>query len=319
MTATKGQLVPRVRADGLHDRRQRDLQAREDAVRLAHHPGARRRSKKSQSTPFRRSRKRSGSSSSRRRRNKEMEKWVADMRKDLDGETTYQVGYKPPDRRDAHRRQLAERDPLADALLDLQRLTERLRRDCPGIASRRRGRSSRTPSRRHTRSRTPRSPVTTRSSTTSSATCSSRRTSSRCCSRSGVPATSNRLRAGSTRSSFAGTRTSSARSRPNCRARPRELGADQGRAGEPRGDLPPRAGDASGAALRAEAAAARRRGRLRVPGRRRARWPISTTSCASFARRLPRRASRRPRPSRTRTSSKSSATSCSPPSTSRGG
>jgi MazG family protein len=27
--------------------------------------------------------------------------------------------------------QLAERDPLADALLDLQRLTERLRRDCP--------------------------------------------------------------------------------------------------------------------------------------------------------------------------------------------
>ena len=28
-------------------------------------------------------------------RNKEMEKWVADMRKDLEGETTYQTGYKP--------------------------------------------------------------------------------------------------------------------------------------------------------------------------------------------------------------------------------
>ena len=26
-----------------------------------------------------------------------MEKWVAEMRKDLDGETSYQVGYKPKD------------------------------------------------------------------------------------------------------------------------------------------------------------------------------------------------------------------------------
>jgi peptidyl-prolyl cis-trans isomerase C len=29
------------------------------------------------------------------KRNKEMESWVSDMRKDLDGETSYQVGYKP--------------------------------------------------------------------------------------------------------------------------------------------------------------------------------------------------------------------------------
>jgi parvulin-like peptidyl-prolyl isomerase len=28
-------------------------------------------------------------------KNKKMEKWVADMRKDLDGDTAYQVGYKP--------------------------------------------------------------------------------------------------------------------------------------------------------------------------------------------------------------------------------
>ena len=48
---------------------------------------------------------------------------------------------------------------LDRALLDLQELTERLRRDCPGTASRRRGRSSRTRSRRRTRSRTPRSPT----------------------------------------------------------------------------------------------------------------------------------------------------------------
>ena len=37
----EGPARPRVRADGLHDRRQRDLQTREDAVRLAHHPGPR--------------------------------------------------------------------------------------------------------------------------------------------------------------------------------------------------------------------------------------------------------------------------------------
>ena len=84
--------------------------------------------KKSQSTPYAQVQEAIRQQLLQENRNKEMEKWVADMRKDLEGETTYQTGYKPKANAPP---KLAERDPLADALLDLQRLTERLRRDCP--------------------------------------------------------------------------------------------------------------------------------------------------------------------------------------------
>ena len=71
--------------------------------------------------------------------------------------------------------------------------------------------------------------------------------------------------------------------------------------------------------LRAQGAAARGGGRLRVPGRRRARSPTSTTSSRELREALAASASRRPRPSPTRASSTSSATCSSRASTSRGG
>lgn len=51
--------------------------------------------KKSQSTPFAQVQEAIRQQLLQENRNKEMEKWVADMRKDLEGETTYQTGYKP--------------------------------------------------------------------------------------------------------------------------------------------------------------------------------------------------------------------------------
>jgi parvulin-like peptidyl-prolyl isomerase len=51
--------------------------------------------KKSQSTPYAQVQPAIRQQLLQENRNKEMEKWVADMRKDLEGETMYQVGYKP--------------------------------------------------------------------------------------------------------------------------------------------------------------------------------------------------------------------------------
>ncbi|HEX7254963.1 MAG TPA: peptidylprolyl isomerase [Gaiellaceae bacterium] len=51
--------------------------------------------KKSQSTPYNQVKEAIRQQLLQEKRNKEMETWVADMRKDLEGETTYQVGYKP--------------------------------------------------------------------------------------------------------------------------------------------------------------------------------------------------------------------------------
>ena len=51
--------------------------------------------KKSQATPFNQVKESIRQQLLQEKRNKEMEKWVADMRKDLNDETTYQVGYKP--------------------------------------------------------------------------------------------------------------------------------------------------------------------------------------------------------------------------------
>ena len=51
--------------------------------------------KKSQSTPYPQVQEAIRQQLLQENRNKEMETWVADMRKDLDGDTAYQVGYKP--------------------------------------------------------------------------------------------------------------------------------------------------------------------------------------------------------------------------------
>ena len=94
---------------------------------------------------------------------------------------------------------------LAEALLDLQELTRRLRRDCPWD----REQTARTiaphTSRRRTRSPTRCWRTTTRRCAVSSATSSSRSTSCRCSSRSGTRATSRPSPASCTRSSYAGT------------------------------------------------------------------------------------------------------------------
>ena len=72
------------------------------------------------------------------------------------------------------------------------------------------------------------------------------------------------------------------------RPRARALGADQARAGGARGRLPRRARVAAGAAPRAQGAAARGGGRLRLAGSRRARSPSSTRSSTSSRRELER-------------------------------
>ena len=51
--------------------------------------------KKSQATPYNQVKEAIRQQLLQEKRNKEMETWVADMRKDLEDETTYQVGYKP--------------------------------------------------------------------------------------------------------------------------------------------------------------------------------------------------------------------------------
>src|ERR687895_2064615 len=51
--------------------------------------------KKSKSTPYNQVKEAIRQQLLQEKRNKEMETWVADMRKDLNKETTYQVGYKP--------------------------------------------------------------------------------------------------------------------------------------------------------------------------------------------------------------------------------
>jgi parvulin-like peptidyl-prolyl isomerase len=57
--------------------------------------------KKSQSTPYNQVKEAIRQQLLQEKRNKEMETWVADMRKDLNAETTYQVGYKPKAQDDA--------------------------------------------------------------------------------------------------------------------------------------------------------------------------------------------------------------------------
>lgn len=53
--------------------------------------------KKSQTTPYNQVKESIRQQLLQENKNKEMERWVADMRKDLNDETTYQVGYKPKD------------------------------------------------------------------------------------------------------------------------------------------------------------------------------------------------------------------------------
>jgi foldase protein PrsA len=56
--------------------------------------------KKSKATPFGQVKEAIRQQLLQEKRNKAMEKWVADMRKDLKDETTYQVGYKPKESKD---------------------------------------------------------------------------------------------------------------------------------------------------------------------------------------------------------------------------
>jgi hypothetical protein len=51
--------------------------------------------KKSTSTPLNQVRESIRQQLTQEKKNKEMQTWVEDMRKDLDDETAYQVGYKP--------------------------------------------------------------------------------------------------------------------------------------------------------------------------------------------------------------------------------
>ena len=175
-------------------------------------------------------------------------------------------------------------------------------------------RSCRTRSRRRTRSRTRRSPATTRSCSTSSATCSSRsyflallleergegdlETVARGDPREARPPAPARVR-----------RRRGATRRRACKANWERIKREQeGREGVFH-DVPEAL---PGAALRAQGAAAGEGGRLRVPRRRRARSPTSTTSSEL------RELTAGSRARRSRRAPRSSATCCSPRSTSRG-
>ena len=173
---------------------------------------------------------------------------------------------------------------LADALVELQELTERLRRECPWDREQTARTIVRTPSRRRTRSRTPRSPATTRSCSTRSATSSSSASSFRCCWRSTA--------SGDIESAARGIHAkldarhphvfgdAEARTPPRVRDRWEEIKRERG---GPRGDLPRRArGPARAARTRARCSSVRSRSASSTPTSPE-RSPTSTTSCASSA------------------------------------
>jgi parvulin-like peptidyl-prolyl isomerase len=96
MTATKGQLVPEFEetAFGLGNNGISKPIKTQYGYHVIQALGP---VKKSQATPFNQVKEAIRQQLLQENRNKEMEKWVAEMRKDLDGETSYQVGYKPKD------------------------------------------------------------------------------------------------------------------------------------------------------------------------------------------------------------------------------
>ena len=66
------------------------------------------------------------------KKQEEMRKWVDDTSQSFEEKTTYQVGYAPPaETTTGATPPRGSGLSLADALLELQELTERLRRDCP--------------------------------------------------------------------------------------------------------------------------------------------------------------------------------------------
>jgi parvulin-like peptidyl-prolyl isomerase len=94
MTATKGQLVPQFEemAFGLGNNGISKPVKTQYGWHVIQALGP---VKKSQSTPYNQVKEAIRQQLLQENRNKEMEKWVADMRKDLNGETNYQVGYQP--------------------------------------------------------------------------------------------------------------------------------------------------------------------------------------------------------------------------------
>ncbi len=126
----KGQTVPAVRQGRVRAQDRRALEAGQDAVRLAHHPGDEADHSRARRRPSRRSRRRSSSSCSSSSGATTLQKWLDDVKKRVRREDLVRGGLR------ARRRRTAVDDDrlslgLAEALLDLQRLTERLRRDCP--------------------------------------------------------------------------------------------------------------------------------------------------------------------------------------------
>ena len=94
MTATKGQLVPEFEQVAF------SLKTNQVSIPIKTQFGwhviqALGPVKKGSSTPFKQVKEAIRQQLVQDKKNKEMEKWVADMRKDLDDETAYQVGYKP--------------------------------------------------------------------------------------------------------------------------------------------------------------------------------------------------------------------------------
>lgn len=94
MTATKGQLVPEFEqvAFSIGDNGISKPTKTQYGWHIIQALGP---VKKSQATPYDQVKEAIRQQLLQEKRNKEMEKWVADMRKDLADDTTYQVGYKP--------------------------------------------------------------------------------------------------------------------------------------------------------------------------------------------------------------------------------
>ena len=254
------------------------------------------------------SRSRSRRRCSRRRRTRAINEWISELAGErFEDQIVYAPGFEPPPkpRRRPARATPARPEPRptpsspvggGDGLGRRSSNSRSWPSGCgataPGIARRRRGRSSRTRSRRPTRSPTPR---------VAGDDAKLRRRARRPPLPDRLPALLLEERGAgdlargrarrSTRSSSAGTRTSSAT--PSSRLAGRgqgALGGAEARAGGARGDLPRRARDASRAPARAQGAAARGLGRLRLPGSSRTRSATSTTSWTSCARRARGRA-----------------------------
>ena len=120
LTIQKGQTVPQFEKAALRAQGQRDLEAGQDPVRLAHHRGSRAVEQGEDDSAGKREARRSTTRSLGQKRSDAVTKWLEDLKQEYADKIEYASGFAPPDyvARDGYHR---DRLSLEQALVDLQR------------------------------------------------------------------------------------------------------------------------------------------------------------------------------------------------------